>query len=172
MHIKKVFLLLSEEIEAFNDKWWNRLFIVLFTLWIIASKVVVEYYYNINVKNILRSFSENSDKSVANTTYYFLEQGDKFVCVEEGGRITPLSRFTIRDEALCSADISVNIEEVAKEMLDKWKDRLQYSIQEIKGFITEVLNEDKEKRYCFISKNINCSSDDIIYYKRIYMYYL
>jgi len=48
----------------------------------------------------------------------------------------------------------------------------KYSIQEIKGFITEVIKEDKEKRYCFIGKNLNCSSEDIIFYKRSYVYYI
>jgi hypothetical protein len=182
MNIKKVFLFLSEEREILNDKWWHRLFIVLFTVSIgfffiisifISIQIVNEYSFNINIKNSLRKFSENSDKSVANTTYYFLEQGDKFGCLEEDGRITHLSIYTIRNEALCSADISVNIEEVAKEVSDRWKDRMQkYSIQEIKRFITEVIHEDKEKRYCFVSKNINCSSEKIIYYKRSYVYYL
>jgi hypothetical protein len=181
-HVKKAFLLLSEEREVLNDKWWHRLFIVLFNLCVVfffiicnftATLLITEYSFNINTKNSLRSFSENSDKSVVNTTYYFLEQGDKFGCIEEDGRIIPLSIYTIRNEALCSSDISVNIEEVAKEVSDKWKDRMQkYSIQEIKGFITEVLNEDKEKRYCFIGKNLDCSSDNIIYYKRSYVYYL
>jgi len=182
MKIKKVFLLLSEEREELNDKWWHRLFIVLFTICtafffiistIITNNAVNEYSFNINTKNSLEIFSKNSDKSVANTTYYFLEQGDKFGCLGEDGKITTLSKYTIRDKAICNADISINIEEVAKEVSDKWKDSMQkYSIQEIKGFITEVIKEDKEKRYCFIGKSLHCSSEDIIFYKRSYVYYI
>jgi hypothetical protein len=104
MNIKKVFLFLSEEREVLNDKWWHRPFIVLFTVSIvfffiisifITTQAINEYSFNIKIKNSLRIFSKNSDKSVANTTFYFLEQGDKFGCLEEDGSITPLSIYTM-----------------------------------------------------------------------------
>ena len=73
MKIKKVLLLLAEEREVLNDKWWHRIFVVLFvvcvSLFLVVSIFVSRYsirenYFNTSVKNNLRNFSANSDTYV------------------------------------------------------------------------------------------------------------
>lgn len=200
MKIKKVAFPFSESYSFLGEKWWHRFFIVAYVITALATlgiavalsiEGVEEKPYNINIKNNLRDFSKNSDKSVSNTVPLFLEQGGNIGCLE-GNRINYVSTYSLREKTFCSADILTHIDQASRKVLtngslnskskriitDEDFNKLNggsgkvLSEEERNNLLSDVISKDSEKRYCFVSADIDCSSDKIISYNKNVVYYL
>lgn len=159
-----------------TEKWWHRFFVVIYVILMIIvllisalifSSVVDENQHNITIKNNLREFSKNSEKTIANTIPLFLNQADKIACFESS-KISYLSRYDLETKSICSSDIESNADKIAQSYL---KDHTA-SVDEKKKLILDILAKDSEKRYCFIHNDMKCASDKIISYNRNPLFYL
>lgn len=176
MKLKRLIFPFSKNNSFLEEKWWHRFFKVayviaiacfLFITFEIYSESIGEYPYNVTIKNNLRDFTKNSDKSIGNTIPLFLGQGGSIACFENN-KINSKSTYTLESESICSADISSHIDEaVAKIPVEG-----NLTFETRKKLLTGILASDTEKRYCFTSKSLNCTSDKIILYSRNEIYYL
>ena len=161
-----------------QEKWWHRFFVVLFTIFLISfflvfllimSEAIPEKSFNVDIKYNLREFTKTSSKDIANTVPAFNLLNYKVGCFEDD-KIKYVS-YSALNETVCSSDLRSNIDKVAEIFLQNnplIKDTKENAIKEM----TKILDEDTETRYCFVSKNANCTSDKIITYKRNPIFYL
>lgn len=199
MKIKQVILPFSGNYSFLGEKWWHRFFIVAYVITILGALGVAvlvsidsieERPYNINIKNNLRDFSKNSDKSVSNTVPLFLGQSGDIGCLE-GSRINYVSTYTLENKTFCSADILSHLDQASKKVLtsgsltsepkrfitDEEYDKLGGQVKVLSeddrsSLLLDVISRDSEKRYCFVSNEIDCSSDKIVSYNKNIVYYL
>lgn len=200
MKIKKVIFPFSGSYSLLEEKWWHRFFIVAYVITTLATlgiavalsiEGVEEKPYNINIKNNLRDFSKNSDTSVSNTVPLFLEQGGNIGCLEDN-RIKYVAVDTLEKKTFCSADILTHIDQASRKVLtsgslnseskriitDEEFNNLNggpgkvLSGEERNNLLLDVISRDSEKRYCFVSADIDCSSDRIVSYSKNIVYYL
>jgi len=176
MKIKKVAFPFSGTHPLLGEKWWHRFFIVAYVITTLATlgiavalsiEGVEEKPYNINVKNNLRDFSKNSDTSVSNTVPLFLEQGGNIGCLEDN-RIKYVSVYTLEKKTFCSADIPSRLDDVSQKFIGNDSS----TVERRKELLSEMISKDSEKRYCFISNEIDCSSDKVVSYNKNAVYYL
>lgn len=168
----------AKQYRFLMEKWWHRLFVVVYVV-IIVGLIVVSFLgvlvsieesdatYNISVKNNLRDFSKNSDKNIANTVPLFLKQTGSVGCLEDN-KIGYVSTYVLEDETFCSADISAHLDEAAEKIIGNGT----LTVDKRRELLSGALVKDTEKRYCFIPKDINCSSDKVVSYNQSILYYL
>ncbi len=176
MKIKKAVFPFSGTYPLLGEKWWHRFFVVAYVITILATlgiavalsiEGIEEKHYNINIKNNLRDFSKNSDKSVSNTVPLFLEQGGNVGCLEDN-RINYVSVYTLEKKTFCSADILSHLDQAA----EKFNGNDSLTTEKRGDALLDIISKDSEKRYCFISNEINCSSDKVVLYNKNAVYYL
>jgi len=180
---RKIFFPFAKCHIDLHTKWWHRLVVVIFFISLISflllalavsSENIPENISNLKIKNDLRDFSKESSTSTintipTNTIPTFLKQRGKFGCLQKD-EIKFVSTYLLENKSICSADINLNIDEISKFI----NDIAEYSstnIEELKKSILNNLNENNEKRYCFIHKNIDCMSDKIVNYDFNILYY-
>lgn len=161
-----------------HTKWWHRLFVVIFFISLISffllaltvsSENIPENISNLKIKNNLRNFSKESSTSTINTIPAFLQQRGKFGCLQKDG-IKFVSTYLLENKSICNADINLNIDETSK-FINGITEYSSTNIKDLKKYILNNLNENNEKRYCFIHKDIDCMSDKIINYSFNILYY-
>lgn len=137
---------------------------------VFSSGIIPDSIVNFKIKNNLRDFSKNSDVSITNTVPAFLNQHGKFGCLQNN-KIEYISTYILENKSICNADIKLNLDETAKTINSMAEYKLT-PVEEVKKSILEKLYENNEKRYCFIHKDISCSSDKIVNYRLNSFYYL
>lgn len=184
MKMKNPFSLLAEERKDIQNKWWHRLAIVFYVL-TLASIFVLSFLMSLiteifsvqkTTKNIgiianLNQFTQTSSSTIDNTIPFFLQKEGDLGCIKDNQTIVYLSSYTLENKSFCNADIKGNID-VAAEALSKIYSGTK---NEAKSFISALLDEESkgdEKRYCFMSKDLNCNSYSTIKYKVNLYYYL
>lgn len=177
MKIKKAVFPFSGTYPLLGEKWWHRFFIVAYVITSLATlgvsvalsiEGVEEKPYNINIKNNLRDFSRDSDKSVSNTVPLFLKQSGSIGCLD-GDRINYVSTYALEKGSFCSAEISSHIDEAANKIVGDGS----LTFEKRKELLSEALNKDTQKRYCFVHKeSIDCLSENVISYDKNVVYYL
>lgn len=176
MNIKKIALPFSEAYSFLGEKWWHRFFVVVYVIVILVTfgiaaalsiEGIEEKPYNINIKNNLRDFSKNSDTSVSNTVPLFLKQGGSVGCLEDN-RIKYVSAYALEEKTFCSADIPSRLDDVSQKFIGNDSS----TVERRKELLSEMISKDSEKRYCFISNEIDCSSDKVVSYSKNTVYYL
>jgi hypothetical protein len=174
--IKKIFFPFANNKTFLSEKWWHRFFVIIYIIILcifsiatvlISLGMVKEEIFNTNIKNNLRDFTKNSDKSVANAVPLFLEQGNKIGCLENS-KISYISTYTLETKVFCNADIPGHLDEASRFYANLITGS---STGELKNALSEVLSKDTEKRYCFMHKDLDCSSDKVISYSRNAIYY-
>lgn len=177
MKIKNLIFPFTKHYSFLTEKWWHRFFTVAYAVAIcgfliaaifISFEGVGEKAFNTTIKNNLRDFSKNSNKSIANTVPLFLEQGGKIGCFENN-KISYVSSYNLENDTFCSADISAHLDEAAGKIVGDGS----LTLEKRKELLSGALLKDTEKRYCFINKeSIDCLSANIVSYDRNFMYYL
>ena len=176
MKIKNLIFPFTKHYSFLTEKWWHRFFTVAYAVAVcgfliaavfVSLEGVGEKTFNTTIKNTLRDFSKNSDKSIANTVPSFLEQGGKIGCFENN-KIGYISTYTLENETFCSADISSHLDEATQKIIGGGS----LTVERRKELLSEMLTKDTEKRYCFMPNVLNCSSDKVISYNRNVIYYL
>lgn len=191
MKIKKALFPFSDHRDSLKAKWWHRLFVVVFaflifigTLSVIAGTIAGGGvgYYKINSKILsnLNEFTAKQDTSISDTVSLFTEQYSQIGCLEDSGKISYVSSYTLENKAYCSADLSAHLPSVADRIIREQNPSAVYNTsqyQSDKNGLIQALNqrlsEDTEKRYCFVNKDIVCSSSsNIVAYKPNILFYL
>lgn len=177
MKIKNLIFPFTKYYSFLTEKWWHRFFTVAYAVVVcgfliaaifVSLEGVGEKTFNTTIKNNLRDFSKNSDKSIANTVPLFLQQGGKIGCFENN-KIGYVSTYSLENETFCSADISAHLNEAAEKIVGDGS----LTLERRKEALSEALAKDTEKRYCFIRKEgIDCLSNNIVSYNRNFVYYL
>lgn len=176
MNIKSIFFPFAKKYSFLEKNWWHRLFIVIYLLvisiffllsFVIVSENISEKVYNTTVKDNLRNFSKNSEKDITNTVPIFLKYGAKVGCLEND-KITQISNYFLDENSFCSPDIPNRIDDASKKL----SKNASLSIEDTKVALLSVVAKDTEVRYCFLNKNLNCSSDKIVSYNKSFIYYL
>lgn len=176
MKIKQFIFPFAKHYSFLSEKWWHRFFTVAYTVVVCGFLIVAlfvslesigEKGFNTTIKNNLRDFSKNSDKSIVNTVPLFLKQGGK-IGGFENNTIGYVSTYTLENETFCSADISSHLDEAADKIIGNGT----LTVERRRDALSEILAKDTEKRYCFIPKDINYSSDKVVSYNRNAIYYL
>ena len=177
MKIKQFTFPFTKHHSFLMNKWWHRFFVVAYVIitlgfligsYFISLESIGEKAFNITIKNNLRDFSKNSDKSITNTVPLFLEQGGKIGCFENN-KMAYVSTYGLENETFCSADISAHLDEAAGKIIGDGS----LTFEKRKELLSEALTNDTEKRYCFIRKEgVDCLSNNIISYERNFIYYL
>ncbi len=186
MKILKIIFPFIKKYPFLQEKWWHRFAVVIYsisTIAFLAIAIFVSYLiiqeraFNITIKNNLRDFSKSSEESMINTVPLFLKQNYKFGCLENN-KITYVSDYTLEKKAFCNPKIENHLEDVADKLIKDQHPEILNSISyqrdrtELVDFLKKTLQEDTEKRYCFIGADINCYSGNIISYRRNFMFYL
>jgi hypothetical protein len=176
--ISKLFFLKRTDVNLEN-KWWHRLFVVLFVIFVVifflGSLILLnisipENKFNVDIKYNLREFSKNSSKDIANTVPAFNLLNYEVGCLKNDNSIKHFSNFAL-EKSICSSDIRRNIDKISEIFLQKHPSINDSKEQAIYS-LTRVLDEDTESRYCFINNDIGCSSDKIIAYQKSPVFYL
>lgn len=176
MKIKQLISPFVKYYSFLTEKWWHRFFIVVYAVAVCGFLIVAlsvslenisEKGFNTTIKNNLRDFSKNSDKSIVNTVPLFLKQGGEIGGLENN-TIGYVSTYTLENETFCSADISSHLDEAADKVIGDGT----LTVERRREALSEILAKDTEKRYCFIPNDINYSSDKVVSYNRNAIYYL
>lgn len=174
MKIRKILFPLSGPKAFLTQKWWHRLFIVIFSILIliillsslgILNEELEKNENNIYIYNNLREFSKNSDPATTNTVPSFLAQKGQVGCLDNN-ILRDISTYYLEEKSVCSSDVLKNIKQIAARLNEIHNTNYSTDTYE------EGLKNTTETRYCFISADVNCSSDKIIMYKKSNIYYL
>lgn len=179
MIVKRLAFPLAEDRAVLQEKWWHRLCVVIFVVCLSFFLVISTYLTSefttersITIKDDLRNFSTNSDKSIPNTIPFFLKLGGKLGCLEDRGEVMALSSYDLEKTSYCSADLFGHAEGLTKAMQDE-EERIKKS-RPMEGLKKDIyymmLNIDET--YCFISEDVGCESANIIMYHINVFYYM
>ncbi len=178
MKNKKYIFPFSSNNEHLKDKWWHRLFSVLYFVSIVififgailvSSQTISDSTFNSKIKNNLKDFSASSDVSLSNTIPNFLQQDTKFGCLQDSGKIDYVSTYSLQNSSFCSADIGSHLSDVSDMII---RNQNPNSKDNLVGALTEIMRRDTEKRYCFIDHDISCASNKIVAYNHSVVFYL
>lgn len=177
MKIKKILFPFNKNHSFLSEKWWHRFFVVLFAVLvafffigavITAYQFIPEKKFNISIQYNLKDFTKTSARDVADTIPAFNLLNYEIGCLN-GNDINYVSTYGL-DKSVCSSDLKGNIDKVADLLMQKnysYKGTKDQAIASLKI----MLDKDLEQRYCFVSKDLNCTSDKIITYKKGYIFY-
>lgn len=177
--MKKIFFPFTTRHTQLQTKWWHRFFVVTYVISLlffflpalaVTADSLPESLFNLEITDNLRDFSKNSSISIANTVPSFLNLKGKFGCLRNS-KINYLSTYSLESNAVCSSDISIHIDETANKLKDMMDDE-SIKTEVAKKFVLDDLSKNIEKRFCFIDKNIDCASDEIVNYHFNIFYYL
>jgi hypothetical protein len=180
MNIKNILFPFNHSNEHLKEKWWHRLFVVAFVIFVLLGLAVSigvigeelgSRNFNSTVQTNLKDFTAAQDKSVSDATSLFLNKYSQIGCLEDSGKISYVSTYELKNQALCSADLSAHLSDVADKIISSENISANYK-NELIGKLSQTLQEDTEKRYCFVPKNICASSGNIVAYKHGAIFYL
>lgn len=166
-----------KDYKSLANKWWHRLFSVFFFLaeaTVLISLVILffeflpENKFNITVKTNLEEFTRNSAQDIINTIPLFVGLENRVGCLENNS-VRSIYNYELEGNA-CSSDLRGNIIEIATML---YSGNPEYSsVRKLQSDLITLLDNDMSKRYCFIRKDLECSSNEIISYERNIIFYL
>lgn len=173
-----------------QGRWWHRFFIVLYatlmlfctiaTAAIISESGISKTTSNSNYTT-LKDYTKNHPES-RNATIPFLRLGGEVGCVNDG-KISYISTYSyntvlkksfdsLAEATFCNANLKNNVENAIS-----FYTNLSSSYDEIgaRKVITDGVDDidgNGDPRYCFVPKDLKCSSSDIVKYSPNTAFYL
>ncbi len=177
MKIGKLFYPFYEIGKKLNKKWWHRMFIVFYLvvmpiifllLILIFIEIIPLNKHLLSIDNSLNHYTKYTFYTDNDSVKSFVKKYDHIGCLEKS-KVRYVSSWTLENKSFCSKDIRSNLDEVMIKLLGGSKALNEENRQKL----TEILDKDTEKRYCFIHEDINCNSEQIVGYKKnVFFYFL
>lgn len=180
---QKLLFLWFTDSKYHPDKWWHRLFSVLYvgsTIVVSAVTGLISLGSSVQLTNSnslistsLRDFTISKETSRENSIPLFLQLEGESGCFTSGdGKITRISEYEL-SKGYCNPDLSSNLNSALAHLSNEHPYQDTYKDKELmKNILETSMQGDEGKRYCFISnKDVDCRISNIVKYQRMPLYY-
>ena len=165
-----------------DKKWWHRLLKVLFFFsflivliisFLLALSSVALNKNNVNVITSLNDFTSSMGDNSSNSIPPFIGSRGSLGCYDgKNGNIEYVSEYELQN-SFCSINLLSRTDEAARFFNSKYPEANYTTYDLINNIFEYNKNNNKDnKKYCFITKDLDCSIKSIVKYEKNWVFYI